>query len=217
LRILAAFVCSTLAAVLASAQAPAVAPHTDPPPADLAQPIRTALSDGGQRVAIGPKTLDFWWVKMLPLAAASTEIAWSSVAEGTLVGAVRLSAAYSDIRGKTIKPGVFTLRYGVQPQNGDHLGVSPYRDFLLLSPAANDRDASPLGHDALVDVSKLALGTSHPAAWSLDPPVASAALLSLKKTEMGQTAVIVDVPVARGGAPAGRLTFGLVLVGTIQS
>jgi hypothetical protein len=217
LRILASLAGWCLVAALVSAQAPALTTHADPPPSELAEPIKSALAPEGQRVTVGGRTLDFWWTLSLPLAAGSNEIAWSSVAEGTLVGAVRLSAAYQDIRGKTVKAGVFTLRYGVQPQNGDHLGVSPYRDFLLLAPAASDRQASPLGHDALVDVSKLALGTSHPAAWSLDPPVAAGPVLTLKKTEMGQTAVIFDVPVSRNGAAAGRLTFGLVLVGTIQS
>ena len=56
--------------------------------------------------------------------------------------------------GAVIKPGVYTLRYGVQPDNGDHLGVSPHRQFLLISPAADDRNPAPQGHDGTVELSK---------------------------------------------------------------
>ena len=31
------------------------------------------------------------------------------------------------------------MRYGLQPVNGDHLGVSTYRDYSLVLPAAKDR------------------------------------------------------------------------------
>src|SRR5712691_3637844 len=31
-------------------------------------PVEAVLATGGQRVAIGGDTLDFWWVKSLPLA-----------------------------------------------------------------------------------------------------------------------------------------------------
>ena len=61
---------------------------------------------------------------------------WSNVENGTLVGAVRVTGPFKEIRGKVVAPGVYTLRYGQQPQNGDHLGISTFRDFLLLSPAS---------------------------------------------------------------------------------
>ena len=39
-----------------------------------------------------------------------------------------------------MKAGVYTLRYAIQPKTDDHFGVSPFRNFLLLSPAAVDKD-----------------------------------------------------------------------------
>src|SRR5256885_12271604 len=33
-----------------------------------------------------------------------------------------------------------SLRYEMQPNDGDHLGTAPTRDFLLALPAANDPD-----------------------------------------------------------------------------
>jgi hypothetical protein len=192
--------------------------HTAPVPDGLAKPVAALLTPGGVRVvaAKGPVTLDFWWVAGLPLKDGST-IAWSDVEEGRLVGAVNISAEYRDIRGRIIKAGLYTLRYGIQPQNGDHLGVSPFRDFLLVSPAAVDTDPAPHGHDGTIELSKQAIGGSHPGVWSIDPPVASAPPLSLHKTELDHDAVIVEVPVTRAGKPAGTLKFGLVLVGRIEA
>jgi hypothetical protein len=102
--------------------------------------------------------------------------------------------------------GVYTLRFGLQPQNGDHLGISPNREFLLLSPAAADLDPKVLGFDAVVAIAQQTTGTSHPASLSIDPPESTGTLLSSVSTEMGHTAVVVQ---------AGSQRFGLILVGTI--
>ncbi len=137
--------------------------------------------------------------------------------EGSLVGAVKVGGTFRDIRGRVIKPGVYTLRYGIQPDNGDHLGVSPHRQFLLISPAADDRNPAPQGHDGTVELSKGSIGGSHPGVWSIDPPASTESLLSLHKNDLGHQSVIVEVPAARDGKPAGALRFGIVLVGKIEA
>lgn len=212
----------SLTATLSAAQdaAPLTATRHDlPPPAAVAKPIADLLAPGGVRVQVGKASepLNFWWVIALPLRAGSGEPSWAAVEEGTLVGVVNLPAQFRDIRGRVIQPGVYTLRYGIQPSNGDHLGVSPYRDFLLLSPADADTDAAPRGHEGTVEVSRLAIGGSHPAVLSIDPPAATAPALQLHKTDLDHDAVIVEVPLARDGKPAGTLRFGLVLVGRIEA
>jgi hypothetical protein len=152
---------TTLAAVLCLSAVSPAAPqqaaltataHKSAMPSEVAPAVAAALVEAGVRVvsAKGPVTLDFWWVSSLPLAPGSSEVSWADVEEGTLVGAVKLSADYRDVRGREIKAGVYTLRYGIQPANGDHLGVSPYREFLMLSPAAIDTDPAPRGHDGTV-------------------------------------------------------------------
>lgn len=193
--------------------------HDTPPPPSLAQPIAQALAPGGVRVLAGKGSvaLDFWFVAALPLKAVGGAPAWSSVEEGTLVGAVSIPSDFRDIRGRVLKPGVYTLRYGIQPANGDHLGVSPYRDFLLLSPASADTSAAPLGHDGTIDVSKLSVGGSHPGVWSIDPPVATGPARQAHTTELGHDAIVMEVPAVRDGKPAGTLRFGLVLIGRIEA
>ena len=184
--------------------------HSDAAPADLAPAVAALLAPGGVTASVGANTLTFWWVKVLPVTSAPP--GWTALPEGTLTGAVRIEKAFRDVRGRVIKAGTYTLRYGIQPANGDHLGVSPYREFLLLSPGPQDRDAAPRGHDETVDLSKLTIGGSHPAVWSLDPPVATDAPLTVHTTELGHQAIVMEVPIA-----SGALRFGLVLVGKIEA
>ncbi|HEY3885275.1 MAG TPA: hypothetical protein VGL62_08720 [Vicinamibacterales bacterium] len=176
--------------------------HTDPVPTAIAAPVAAKLAPGGVRATANGTTITFWWVK--DLAAAS----WAQVPEGSLVGAVKLDADVRDIRGHVMKAGVYTLRYGIQPANDDHFGISPFRDFLLLSPAAADTDPAAAGHDGVIALSKQTLGGPHPAVWSIDPPAAkdANAPLSVYTTQLGHKSLIVQI---------GQLKFGIVLIGQI--
>ena len=180
--------------------------HADPIPAELSAAIAGTISSGSVRASVGANTLTFWFVKQLPAAA------WSEIKEGTLVGAVKIDKDFRDIRGRVVKAGTFTLRYGIQPANGDHLGVSPYREFLLLSPAGLDKDPAPRGHDGTVELSKEAIGGSHPAVLSIDPPVASGAALSVTTTDLGHKGIVFEIP-----SPGAVFRFGLVLIGKIEA
>jgi hypothetical protein len=221
-RIAVSLLLSVLSFVHLAAQGNAsltAAPHAAPVPAGLAAPVAARFGKSGVRVTVakGPVTLDFWFVESLPMKAGSAATSWDDVEEGALVGAVNISTDYRDIRAKILKPGLYTLRYGIQPDNGDHLGVSPFRAFLLLSPAAQDKDPKPAGHDGTIELSKASIGGSHPGVWSIDPPVATATALSLHKTSLGHQAIVMEVPIARDGKPAGTLKFGIVLIGSIEA
>jgi hypothetical protein len=189
-----------LSLVLAQAAALSGVTHTDPVPPEIAASVAAQLAPGGVRATANSAVVTFWWVKNLEGSA------WKDVPEGTLVGAVKLDADMRDIRGHAMKAGVYTLRYAVQPANADHFGVSPFRDFLLLSPAAVDKDPAALGHDGTIAVSKQTLGGNHPAVWSIDPPSAKDAPLSVYTTDLGHKSLIVEV---------GHLKFGIVLIGKI--
>ena len=64
---------------------------------------------------------------------------------GQLIGALRVSGKteFTDFRGQPVKAGVYTLRYGQQPQDGNHIGTSELSDFLLAIPATTDTDLKP--------------------------------------------------------------------------
>ena len=61
------------------------------------------------------------------------------LADGELIGVLQFAAEGHDYRDQPIAKGVYTMRYGLQPVNGDHLGVSTFRDYSLLLPAAKDQ------------------------------------------------------------------------------
>lgn len=101
---------------------------------------------------------------------------------GQLVGVlqVRTKSGYTDYRGQEMKPGLYTLRYGQQPEDGNHVGTSDLADFLLAIPAKVDSDPKPIfNFDALVQKSARASGSTHPAIFSMLPvekPIKTAGL-----------------------------------------
>ena len=202
-----------LFAGVAQAQSLTASAQTTPPPAELSAGVKAELQKSGFKASAGDATLEFWWVAGLKMSADSE--GWDNVESGTLAGALRVTGSFKEIRGKPVKPGVYTLRYGLQPQNGDHLGISSYREFLLLSPAAADQDPKTTGFDGVVALSKQTIGTSHPAALSLDPPVAPDAVLSGYANDQGHKGVVFEVPRSIGGKTNGTLRFGLILIGLI--
>lgn len=186
-----------------------------PPPGALAEPVRSLLHQESSDIRRGGDLIRLWGVRALPLSGDRAE--WSNVPSGSLIGAMQTEAPLPDIRGVPIAPGVYTLRFALQPQNGDHMGVSPYRQFLVVAPAAEDKTAEPLGYDGAVALGKKTHGRSHPAVLSIDPPLVSTLPAErVVKTEEGHTAVIVGLECTRNGAPVGTLPFGIVLVGLIE-
>ena len=184
-----------------------VSPLGDKPPAELAPAIASLLQPSGVKAVVGDATLEIWWVQSI-----AGDGGWSGVESGTLIGSIRINGPFKEIRGKVVAPGVYTLRYGQQPQNGDHLGISTYRDFLLLSPAGADKDPKVLGFDGVVALSKQVIGTSHPASLSIDPPEdAPGAALSTYKNDSGHDGIVFEVP----RKPAGTIKFGLIVSGVI--
>ena len=150
-----------------SAQAPTVVTtHAEVPPVEIGDAIEALLAAGGERVAIGDRTIEFWWVKSLPLRTGTAESTWKSVDEGALVGAVKLSSVFSDVRGTPIKPGTYTLRYAVQPAGNRS------RESLVLLPIDADTSVAALGHDNAIAISKAVTRTAFAAAWAIVTPAA---------------------------------------------
>lgn len=195
-----ALVCCVLVPRL-DAQGLTAVEQTVPLPDEVQPAIKTAIgATTGARVVMGATTLELWW-------GAPSAASWDALEEGTVIGALRVTGAYRDIRGKVVKAGVYTLRYALQPQNGDHLGAAPNREFLLLSPAAVDTEPGPLGFDGTVALAKQTTGTSHPASLSIDPPSATDPPLTTYTTDPELKGVVFK---------AGALTFGLILSGRIE-
>ena len=104
------------------------------------------------------------------------------IAETTLVGAVlvhdggdtdgdeRPISHFRTYRDEDIVAGLYTLRMGIQPVDGDHLGTSEFPYYLLLIPHEKDTELDGLStYDELVEASGEDTVTEHPGILSLRP------------------------------------------------
>jgi len=146
----------------------AVASKT-PPPDAIQAPIKEALNPQALQIknADGNPLATLWLRSAVPASAkpagANGTILFPFLQAGELVGAIEFTAEGQDYRDQIIDPGVYTLRYGLQPVNGDHLGVSKFRDYLLLVPAKDDAAVAIIPQKKLEKDSTDASGTNHPA------------------------------------------------------
>jgi hypothetical protein len=162
--------CASLVSALAGT---AKVERVDKPP-DSSVPAATwdVLDTKGYRLTLddGTALADLWLRKNLPNSGAKEAegVLFPEIAPSTLVGVISFPKAATDFRGQQIKPGFYNLRYELIPNDGNHLGVSASRDFVLLTPAASDSlPAVQLKFDEVVSLSRKATGTNHPGPLSL--------------------------------------------------
>ena len=183
--------------------------------AKVAEAIRKSLDEKGQRVLDenGKTICEIWWRKEIPTSKEEvTGAVFGQLGEGTLVGVVNFPANVSDYRGQGIKAGVYTLRYGLILQDGNHLGVSASRDFLLLCPVTEDKDPNVrLKFDELLKLSRAVSGTGHPSVWSLVQPESDKDFPKVSKNEHEQ--VILQTKLATRSGP---LSVGLIVIGRTE-
>ena len=201
------------AASTASAQSYKAEALNEAPPKELAAPIQAALLPTGIRLT-GPSgpVCDLWLGKAVPGkvdAAQTLGVVFPQLAQGTLIAAIRFPNAVKDYRKQPIKAGVYTLRYALLPDNGNHLGVAPQRDFVLASPGAADQDAATLTIDQTLALSRKATGSNHPSVWSLAPPEDHPKLPSVFHLDEGdQWLLEFSVPLAGSPVPMALIVVG---------
>lgn len=145
---------------------------------------------------------------------ASPDAKYPALHLGQLLGVMKFGAAGSDYRGQAIKPGIYTLRYCLILQDGNHLGAAPIPDFALLVPVsedAKDPDAV-MSTDEVVGLSRKASGTNHPAVINLASPPAAASSTTLEKDEMEHWVLKVKAQ----SKPAADLPIGIIVVGRAE-
>jgi hypothetical protein len=134
---------------------------------------------------------------------------YPELANAEFVGVVSLPKGMADFRGQPIPVGVYTLRYQLLPQDGNHLGVAPNPDFLLAIPVASDPNPEQgYLYKKLVALSAKTTGTNHPAVIALDTPGEPGSAVGDK-----QGTVVFTVTVPSSGA-SGTEKLGIVVKGT---
>ena len=178
-------------------------------PADLPEWLSPLLESGGYAVSDdNGALLTFWFRSELPQQEPSSEfgVDFQKFPPGGLIGLVHFSQDWGDYRKRTVAKGTYTMRYGVQPADGDHTGQTYFRDFLMLLPIAGDEFPPEGADDAeeLVEVSKLATGTEHPGVI---------AMYQIYEPVDGPTIVMNDFSEPCLALPLPELVMGLVLFG----
>jgi len=152
-----------------------IKPSQSPAPAELSEPIRKLLSENSIQLFGGKGAVicQLWLAKGLPVKATPDQIknglTYRELEESTMIGAVRFNQPFTDYRKQKIKTGVYTMRLGFQPMDGDHMGTAPYNEFCLLVPAKLDEKPDAIDAKELREISAKAAGGSHPAVLLLFP------------------------------------------------
>lgn len=175
-RLLLLVVVSLGTSVLAAAEGELKLEELKEAPKGIAEKIAPLLNPNGYRIS-GPDGVvcEVWLAKEIPVKEdfKPTLTIKYPFLPGQIVGAIRLptEGAALDFRGQEIPVGTYTLRYGQQPMDGNHLGTSDVSDFILACPAEADTDPKPVTpNDALFKLSAKAAGTTHPAIFLLMAP-----------------------------------------------
>ena len=140
----------------------------------VSEAVRQSLEAKGYRLTLDdPKPACELWLRKSVPAPTKREaegVVYPQLAESTLIGVVDYPQTATDFRGQQVPAGFYTLRYALIPEDGNHLGVSPNRDFLLLIPAASDTDPNAtFKFQELVTMSAKTVGAKHPSPLSLAP------------------------------------------------
>jgi len=175
--------------------------------------VKALLEAGGHRVKdpSGAVFVEAWIRQAIPVekaAEAPRGADFSAIPVNTLLGVIRYSRPAIDFRGQAIRPGTYTMRYNRHPEDGDHQGVAPRRDFLLLIPAPKDQDpAANLTFEAAVELSRQASGTTHPSVVFLVAPDSGAKFPSVHHTSSNHEVLQVK---------AGSVALGITVVGKTE-
>lgn len=197
-RLLAALVVAS--ATLAAAPKPT---PIGPPPDALPSGLARGLAAQGLAVGLDGGTVVEFWLRGEVVAreddpsALGAEL--SRIERGALLGVVRFAEDWSDYKGTRVLAGTYALRYAVRPDDGNHMGVSVYRDFAILVPAEVDPGGDTVALDALIEGGRRATGTTHPASLALFPVPEETDLPAVVRNEIDQWTLAARVGAFRIG------------------
>src|ERR1043165_8350268 len=184
------------------------------PPKELGEGIRQTLqTKAAQVLQDNQPAVEFWFAREIPLKSrpASLAKALDSLEPATLLGAVSVSSSTRDYRDDELPAGVYTMRFALQPQDGNHSGSTDYNYFAVLVPAKLDPAPNALTtYKAVVKASAKGTSTEHPHVISLRPATAEAGdQPQIKEPAPEHKSVLLRLPAKAGDEKTG-LTFELV-------
>jgi len=177
--------------------------------------LKKVLDQKGWRVSLADGAYcDIWLRSSLPAGKTDQSGAvYTSIGESTLVGVITFAKATTDFRGQSIKPGSYTLRYALHPTDGNHMGISPIRDFLVMLPVASDQNPDQqFKFEELTTASRKVTGTNHPGVLSLVQVDAAPPAPKLETNEVNHLIFSASI---KGGTGA-AMGIGFVVKGRAE-
>lgn len=188
------------------------------PPEQLSEAVAAQIGTEGFRVIRGADTTlcEVWLRKQIPAKAdfkPSAQLLYP-FQEGDLLGVIRYVRRGSEFRDQPLSRGVYTLRYALQPVDGNHVGTSETRDFLLLVRAEDDESAEPMEIDQLNELACDAAESTHPAMLCLQKAQEDAGdLPAVRHQEDTDWWIVQFTAQTVAGDKAQQLPVALVVVG----
>jgi hypothetical protein len=144
------------------------------PPKAIADTIRALLDPQAFVIREGDRVvMTIWFRKEIPVKANEEQVknglTYREIPEGTLVGALEFPKTFTDYRKQELPAGVYTLRFAVQPDIGDHTGTTPQPEFCLICPASEDKNEESIDKKKLIELSSKVNEGRHPAVLLLWP------------------------------------------------
>lgn len=190
------------------------------PPTELSAAVRKVLDAKAVQVrdAQGKAVAEVWLRKEVPADVTPEQIknglTYRELSQTELLGAVKFHQDWQDYRKQKVKAGVYTLRLGYQPADGDHAGTSMYQEFAVVADAAKDTKPDVMEPKALVELSMKSIGTAHPGVFMLfpNPKPAAEPKLEAKASDHWVLFARRDLSV-KGKKSEGGIGLGITLVG----
>jgi hypothetical protein len=191
-------------------------------PKDVNESIAKLLSSEAVRFLDAKENLicEVWLRKDVPSEATDAQVknglTYRELKETTVLGVVRVAQNWIDYRKQKVKAGVYTLRLGFQPMDGDHSGTSDSLDFCVLVKADKDTKPDLMEPKALIEASMKSIETGHPAVFMLFPnskPGDKPQLAKRTSKDNPHWVLNAKQDVLVGGKQKSSIGIGLTLVG----
>jgi hypothetical protein len=187
------------------------------PPKELGESIRAKLQTKAVQLLDGDKPVyEFWFCNEIPLQSKpeSSSKGLDTLKPATLIGAVAVPKARRDYRDDELAANIFTMRFALQPQDGNHLGTAEFLYFAVLVPAKTDTQLDGITeYKRLVKASSKETSSDHPVILSLRPASSdTGGFPSLQQPVPDHKSVRVKVPAKAGDAKT-DLVFEIVYEG----
>ena len=144
------------------------------PPEAISEELRAKIVPKAYQISDADGLFfEFWFVPELTVSAIAdtTKKTLDNVEEISLIGAMIVyTEDHMDFRDDPIDPGTYVLRMALQPQNGDHMGTSPYDTFAILMPFDKDDELKEYAdHEFMVELASEDTIAEHPPILALQP------------------------------------------------